>query len=158
MATWPASLPQTVKATSFQETAPKEVIRTQMDAGPAKVRRRFTAGVRLIKGNVALRVDPPNGLDDVSILDSFFLNDCAAGALSFSWNSQRLISPSTDMGPAADGSSSSDSGPGGGASTDAGPTGSIKFGYTCRFVNPPVYKCLGGQAWEAQLDLEVLPQ
>lgn len=45
MVTWPAALPQTPLQQGFAEELPRLSITTQMDAGPAKVRRRFTAGV-----------------------------------------------------------------------------------------------------------------
>lgn len=45
MATWPTSLPQTPLQEGFSEELPRVTITTPMDAGPAKVRRRFTAGV-----------------------------------------------------------------------------------------------------------------
>ncbi len=43
---WPPSLPQRPLAQGFSEQAPDTLIRTQMEAGPPKVRRRFTAGIR----------------------------------------------------------------------------------------------------------------
>ncbi len=45
MATWPATLPAPALS-SLRETPPDNLIRTQMDKGPAKVRRRTTANVR----------------------------------------------------------------------------------------------------------------
>jgi len=45
MVAWPASLPQNPLQQGFSEEMPKLSITTQMDAGPDKVRRRFTAGV-----------------------------------------------------------------------------------------------------------------
>lgn len=43
--TWPANLPQYPLSDGFQETMPQLSLRTPMDAGPAKVRRRFSEGV-----------------------------------------------------------------------------------------------------------------
>lgn len=45
MAVWPATLPQEPIPDSLTETPPNLLARTEMDAGPAKVRRRYTAGV-----------------------------------------------------------------------------------------------------------------
>lgn len=45
MTAWPASLPATPLRIGFKETPPDLVIRSQTDLGPAKVRRRATAGV-----------------------------------------------------------------------------------------------------------------
>ena len=44
MAAWPASLPQG-PFVGHSEGFPDELVRTKMDAGPAKVRRRYTASV-----------------------------------------------------------------------------------------------------------------
>lgn len=79
MPTWPASLPQRVLADGYQETAPRFTIRTQMDAGPAQVRRRFTAGPTPLW--VQLRLT----FAQKATLDAFYLNDCAGGALPFAW-------------------------------------------------------------------------
>ena len=71
MAIWPETLPQKPKQDNYQENPPNLVIRTQMDAGPAKVRRRYTAGVR-----------PFTWVQDfteaqLAILDAFYLTNCA---------------------------------------------------------------------------------
>jgi hypothetical protein len=48
---WTAtSLPQYLMLAGYSETPPDLTIRSQMDAGPSKVRRRFTAGPELIQG------------------------------------------------------------------------------------------------------------
>lgn len=44
--TWPATLPQRPLAEGYQETEPDVLLRSPMDAGPPKVRLRFTAGVQ----------------------------------------------------------------------------------------------------------------
>ena len=45
MAVWPLDLPQKPLLQGFSETLPNLVTRSPMDIGPAKVRRRSTAGV-----------------------------------------------------------------------------------------------------------------
>lgn len=89
MPAWPATLPQYVFAQGYEETFPDEVLRTQMDAGPAKVRRRFTAGTR------PFSVQVPLTATQVADFDSFFLNDIAAGALSFDWVHPRTQAAAT---------------------------------------------------------------
>jgi len=42
---WPPSLPQSPLGDSFAEQPPNLIVRSPMDVGPAKVRRRSTAGV-----------------------------------------------------------------------------------------------------------------
>ncbi|MFQ5776362.1 MAG: hypothetical protein ACE5GS_17725 [Kiloniellaceae bacterium] len=83
MVAWPASLPQDKLLAAVQETAPDLVVRTQMDAGPAKVRRRFTAGVRPFEMELDLT------LSEVQTLDDFFVTTLAGGALAFDWQHPR---------------------------------------------------------------------
>lgn len=44
MSTWPASLPQAPKLDNYKEVPADTVLRTQMDVGPEKTRRRTIAG------------------------------------------------------------------------------------------------------------------
>lgn len=83
MIVWPASLPQRVLAQGYAETFPKTAVRTQMDAGPDKVRRRFTAAVRDFE--VSLRLTPAQA----ATLESFFDSTTAGGALAFDWTHPR---------------------------------------------------------------------
>lgn len=76
---WPASLPQYVLTQGYAETAPKNAIRTEMAAGPAKVRRRTTADVRVIACQLRLTHAQR------ATLDGFYLTDTASGSLSFAW-------------------------------------------------------------------------
>jgi hypothetical protein len=54
VATWATSLPQLFIQDSFQDTEPALFLRTEMDAGPPKLRRRFTAGHKIISGDMIL--------------------------------------------------------------------------------------------------------
>ena len=76
MVAWPQGLPQ-APLIGHLERAPNLVVRTSMDAGPAKVRRRFTAGVRAL--TVTLILDDTQRMT----LDQFFVETLAGGALSF---------------------------------------------------------------------------
>lgn len=77
MIEWPATLPPLSELEQFTEESPDLVLRTPMETGPAKMRRRFTAGVRPLAGRLLV------SLDQVEILDAFYLNDCAGGSLPF---------------------------------------------------------------------------
>jgi len=83
MIVWPASLPQEPLLQGFGEQVPNTVIRSQMEAGPSKVRRRFTAGVRNIDCQMRLTAD------QLETLDAFFMTTIAGGALSFDWKHPR---------------------------------------------------------------------
>ena len=76
MPAWPGILP-TAPLLGFRETAPDVGLRTKMDSGPAKLRRRFTAGVRPI--------EVPLVLDDgqLDALADFFETTTAGGTLRF---------------------------------------------------------------------------
>jgi len=78
-ASWPSSLPQYVLSSGYSETPPKNHIRTEMAAGPAKVRRRTTANVRSIACKVRL------SHAQQATLDQFYLVDTLSGALPFDW-------------------------------------------------------------------------
>jgi hypothetical protein len=82
-ATWPASLPQDPLAQGFSEQAPNTVIRTTMEAGPPKMRRRFTAGIRNIECQLRLTSA------QTDTLDLFFETTLAGGSLSFDWKHPR---------------------------------------------------------------------
>lgn len=84
MATWPTSLPQSVFM-DFVATRQSGMIRTSMDDGPAKQRKRFSAVSKMFKCNMIL-----NGTQ-YSTFESFFESDLDFGATSFTW-----INPITD--------------------------------------------------------------
>lgn len=49
---WPNSLPQVLRLDGQQAKRKSNVIRTQMDAGPDKVRRRYTVSVKIFEGSI----------------------------------------------------------------------------------------------------------
>lgn len=79
-AVWPAGLdalaPQLV---SWTKTEPKLTERTAMDAGPAKVRRRFTAGVTVHQVELVLT------RTQLGVFRDFWTNTIEGGALAFEW-------------------------------------------------------------------------
>jgi hypothetical protein len=78
-AVWPGSLPQRVLTNGYVERAPKSVTRTQMDAGIAKTRRRFTAAPSLV--DVQFRMTSAQ----VDTLLAFHDVTLGGGALPFDW-------------------------------------------------------------------------
>lgn len=63
MASFPASLPKPA-LNSFKETPPDNVMRSNMDKGPAKTRRRSTANVRPLEFSLKLSDEQTQILDD----------------------------------------------------------------------------------------------
>jgi hypothetical protein len=88
-ASWPPGLPQLVAVEGYDEAPPDLTVRTQMDAGPAKVRRRFTAGVRAL----SLQLDLDSA--QVETLDVFFDATLQGGALAFDWVHPRTQAAAT---------------------------------------------------------------
>jgi len=78
-AVWPASLPQDMLYPNFQEEMPARVVRTRMDAGPAKARPRFTAAPTPLHGSVRLDITQR------ATFRTFYDSTLAGGALSFDW-------------------------------------------------------------------------
>lgn len=76
---WPVTLPQELLQRGYSQSAADLLIKSGTDAGPGKVRRRATAGVEPVTGNLVLTEA------EVVILWTFFYNDLMAGALRFSW-------------------------------------------------------------------------
>lgn len=83
MAVWPGTLPVIPLVAGYKESPPDVLIRTQMDAGPARVRPRYTAGVRPIIGEI---VCTPT---QVATLDTFYVTTLLQGSLPFDWISGR---------------------------------------------------------------------
>ncbi len=79
MATWPASLPQYVLVEGYSEAPPQNTIRTSMDVGPPKMRRRSTAAVRPITGNQHMNKT------QVAALDTFYVTTLNSGVDQFDW-------------------------------------------------------------------------
>lgn len=83
MPTWPGTLPQDPEIDGLVEQPPDTILRTQMDAGPAKVRRRFTAGVRPFRMKMLLTKT------QVADLETFFVTTLKYGSESFDWHNPR---------------------------------------------------------------------
>lgn len=72
---WPLDLPQRPLRDGYKEGGRQTLLRTQMDAGPAKTRRRATAGVRRIAARYAMSEEQLGRFLD------FFEHDLADGAV-----------------------------------------------------------------------------
>lgn len=79
MANWPSSLPPSPIDDGLSYTPRDGIIRTQMEAGPEKRRRRFTA----VGEDVTMRV--PVDLAQSQVLDAFFQDELHGGVDEFQW-------------------------------------------------------------------------
>lgn len=78
-ATWPTTLPQYVLEAGYQETLEDQTVESQMDTGPAKVRRRFTTSVRRFQ--VTIQCTEAQAVD----FEDFYTVTLAGGSLPFEW-------------------------------------------------------------------------
>ena len=78
MPAWPASLPQK-QFLGMTEQRGDARLRTEMDAGPAKMRRRFTNTVRDFTTPILL-----SGTQRQT-LDTFYIDTLKKGVLAFDW-------------------------------------------------------------------------
>ena len=83
MPTWPVSLPELPLTGGFDETPPDTTLETQMDAGPPKARRRFSAGVRKIGVKMIMTTA------EVATMDAFYVATLQGGALTFDYDHPR---------------------------------------------------------------------
>jgi len=86
MADWPVTLPQDPEIQGLVEDAPDGTVRTNMEAGPDKIRRRFTAAPRPFDMSLILTKT------QVGTLDDFYVGTLDHGALPFNWHSPRTQS------------------------------------------------------------------
>jgi hypothetical protein len=82
MASFPSTLPNPL-IKGFRDTPPNLTIRTSMDQGPAKVRKRFTAGVRQVSVSFILTET------QVATLETFFVTTTNGGADVFTMENPR---------------------------------------------------------------------
>ena len=76
---WPASLPAFVETDGFDDAFPETVVRTPMESGPAKQRRRFTAAPEPLRAGLVLTKAQHD------TLKTFFVTTCKGGSLAFDW-------------------------------------------------------------------------
>ncbi len=88
-AVWPVALPQYALENGYQESLEDQTIETQMDSGPAKVRRRFTTGFR--KYQLVIQMDT----DQMALFETFYLETLQGGSLPFDWLHPRTRTPKT---------------------------------------------------------------
>lgn len=81
MPTWPSGLCPLIN--TFKESPPDNAIRTEMDRGPAKMRRRTTANVRPVAFSMFLKPA------QVQTLDDFYMNDTFSGVEPFDFQHPR---------------------------------------------------------------------
>lgn len=76
---WPITLPQQLFVNGYSQSFAETTIKSEMDAGPAKVRRRFSAGIEPVSGTMLITET------QLGYLRTFFEDTLLGGSLRFSW-------------------------------------------------------------------------
>lgn len=84
VAEWPASLPDKPLQDAFEELRPKNIIRTSMDKGPAKVRRLQSKAPTVLPGMNFILTSA-----QVNTLDTFVSDTLGEGVYRFEWKNPR---------------------------------------------------------------------
>lgn len=79
MPAWPSDIPQKPLKEGFSRKPQDNVLRSSMDTGPEKARRRFTAASEYISCVYEMTES------ELSSFKSFYENDINSGAISFTW-------------------------------------------------------------------------
>jgi hypothetical protein len=77
--TWPVQLPATLLIDGFSKQPQSSVIRTAMDAGPKKARRRYTARTVEYSGKQVFSIL------ELAVFEQFYYNVLADGVLRFNF-------------------------------------------------------------------------
>lgn len=83
MVDWPGTLPDLVSQPDYEEGFADVVIRSPMDTGRPKRRRRFTAAIKSLKVTI-----PLSGVE-LDIFTAFYEDDIKGGSLSFNYTHPR---------------------------------------------------------------------
>lgn len=76
---WPTTLPDYLLQDAYSDAFPDNILRTQMEVGPAKLRRRSTSTPRKFDGSVWLTSSQHGDLS------TFYITTTLGGTLRFSW-------------------------------------------------------------------------
>lgn len=79
MAIWPYLLPQRPLASDYREAMPSNLIRSDTDTGPSKVRRRGNARPIVVTASYWLTTE------QCEMLDEFVFDTLGGGAVCFDW-------------------------------------------------------------------------
>lgn len=94
---WPTTLPTALLLSGYSQSLANVTLRTKMDVGPAKVRRRSSAGIEPVNGKIVLNKT------ELGYLRTFHDDTLLGGSLRFAWKEPitaaavefRFVSPPT---------------------------------------------------------------
>jgi len=76
---WESTLPQELTTDGYSQSAADNLLRTSMDTGPAKVRRRATSAPRPVGGTVIMDET------QLATFKTFYATTILGGSLRFNW-------------------------------------------------------------------------
>jgi len=88
---WHVDLPTKLFVAGYGQSPPNITIKSEMDAGPAKVRRRFTAGVSPVSGTMIMAAA------QLATFQTFFNTTLLGGSLRFSWTKPPVHTVACEM-------------------------------------------------------------
>jgi hypothetical protein len=77
--TWPTTLPQCLEVAGYSSAEPDLLLRTPMEAGPAKQRRRSTWDARPVSGRITVTKA------QLAAFQAFFKSSTFSGGIRFTW-------------------------------------------------------------------------
>jgi hypothetical protein len=83
--TWPDELPQLLRLEGLSATKKGNVIRTSMDAGPAKARQRYTVSTKNFTGSILVTESQRK------ILENWYTNILGNGTLRFKMKDSQTL-------------------------------------------------------------------
>ena len=88
---WHAGLPQALFVAGYSQSPPDIALKSPMDAGPPKVRRRFTAGIAPVAGTMIMTAA------QLITFQTFYNTTLLGGSLRFSWTTPPAHSVACEM-------------------------------------------------------------
>lgn len=85
--TWPTTLPQVLRLDGQKAKHKSNVIRTEMDAGPVKIRRRYTVSEKLFEGSIIVTETQRE------TLENWYTNTIGDGTLRFVMKDPQTLQP-----------------------------------------------------------------
>lgn len=89
MPSWPSSLPAYVQEGGYQERFQDQKLESNMDSGPAKLRRRFTKNIRFFGVQMLMTQA------QVTDFETFYFTTLKGGTLTFDWVHPRTQAATT---------------------------------------------------------------
>jgi len=108
MPKWPSGLQQNLNVENFSNSMQDALLRSSVDAGPSKVRRRFSAVTEYVQGSIIIDTNIANKVFEDGVYElgvymdkgytffiDFWKNKIKYGAIPFEWKHPLTEEPAT---------------------------------------------------------------